>query len=274
MSDTGSLSTSDAEALRLLDEFYASWLGCSVRDLRRPGWTTIIKDAEEDPMALLFGARTLAHIVAPVLAPGVSEAGDAGVAALAPELREPLGALLRATPPHDLYRPDPLDALDTLIRAHVSDPLAPACERGMTLWYVTRERWKPRFSQWQEWIEQLDPGAESDPQAIALLARHGGGVFVVRQRGAIIAHIGLRAHSPQVWEALTPALTPQALQAAEMATDGILTALLMRATRFMFSDSRQPLCATRANDTRLRHVLRSLGYQQYARATVYTTTMR
>lgn len=273
MSDTGSLSMSDAKALRLLDEFYASWLGCSVRDLRRPGWTTIIKDAEEDPMALLFGARTLAHIVAPVVTPGVSETGDAGVAALAPELREPLGALLRATPPPELYRPDPLDKLDTLIRAHVTDPLATTSERAMTLWYVTRERWKPRFSQWQEWIEQLDPSAESDPQAIALLARHGGGVFVVRQRGDIIAHIGLRAHSPQVWEALTPSLTPQALQAAEMATDGILTALLMRATRFMFSDGRQPLCATRADDTRLRHALRSLGYQQYARATLYTTAM-
>jgi hypothetical protein len=274
MSDTGSLSTSDAEALRLLDEFYASWLGCSVRDLRRPGWTTIIKDADEDPMALLFGARTLAHIVAPVATPGVSESGDAGVAALAPELREPLGALLRATPPQDLYRPDPLDSLDTLIRANVTDPLAASCERGMTLWYVTRERWKPRFSQWQEWIEQLDPSAESDAQAIALLARHGGGVFVVRQRGAIIAHIGLRAHSPQVWEALAPTLTSQALQAAEMETDGILTALVMRATRFMFGDGRQPFCATCADDAPLRRALRSLGYQQYARATLYTTAMR
>lgn len=274
MSDTDSLSTSDAEALRLLDEFYASWLGCSVRDLRRPGWTTIVKDAVDDPMALLFGARTLAHIIAPVASPGVSETGEAGVATLAPELREPLGALLRATPPQDLYRPGPLDTLDTLIRTEANDPLAPSCERALTLWYVTRERWQPRFNQWQEWIEQLDPGAETDAQAIALLARHGGGVFVVRRQGAIIAHIGLRAHSPQVWEALAPTLTPQALEATEMAPAGLVTALLMRATRHMFGDGRQPLCATRADDPILRAALRSLGYQPYARATVYTTAMR
>ncbi|MDE3230570.1 MAG: hypothetical protein KGO05_11885 [Chloroflexota bacterium] len=273
MSDTDSLSTSDAEALRLLDEFYASWLGCSVRDLRRPGWTTIIKDAEDDPMTLLFGARTLAHIIAPVASPGVSESGEAGVATLAPELRESLGALLRLTPPQDFYHPGPLDAFDTLIRAQASDTLAASSEGALTLWYVTRERWQPRYTQWQEWVEQLDPSAETDAQAIALLARHGGGVFVVRRQGAIIAHIGLRAHSPQVWEALAPALTPQALAAAEMAPVGLVTALLMRATRHMFRDGRQPLCATRADDTTLRTALRSLGYQPYARATIYTTAM-
>lgn len=274
MSDAGSLSTSDAHALRLLDDYYASLLGCSASDLRRSGWTTLRARAEGDPMALLFGMRTLINIVAPVAAPGELRVGGAGVAALAPEMRESVGALLRATPPERLYSPESLAALDALVWSQASEPLAAMSGADLTLWYVTRPRLQSRLSPWQEWIERLDESAESDPFAIALLARHGGGVFVVRQRGVIIAYIGLRAHSPHVWEVLEPTLTSRASGAIAGSPDDLLTALVARASRFALDDHRQPVCVTGPDATLLERALTILGYLPYARSSVYTTAPR
>lgn len=274
MSDTGSLSTSDARALLLLDDYFASVLGCSPSDLRRAGWTSLRARAEGDPMALLFGMRTLAHIIAPVAAPGEMRAGAAAVAALAPEVRVAVGALLQATPPARFYAPEPLYTLDTLISEQASEPVAPSSEAHLTLWYITRPRLTPHLTPWQEWIERLDETIESDPFAIALLARHGGGVFVVRQRGVIIAYVGLRAQSPHVWELLEPTLTSRAPAALAAQPDDLLTALVARATRFALEGQRQPVCATGAHATRLVHALSALGYLPYAHSSVYTTAMR
>jgi hypothetical protein len=274
MSDAGSLSTSDTQALRLLDDYYASLLGCSPRDLRRPGWTTLSARAEGDPMALLFGMRSLVTIVAPVATPGELRVGASAVAALAPEMREPVGALLRATPPQHFFAPETLATLDALIWSQASEPLAPSSEPDLTLWYITRPRLQPRLTQWQEWIERLDETIESDPFAIALLARHGGGVFVVRQRGAIIAYSGLRAHSPQVWEVLEPTLTSRAPATLAARPDDLLAALVSRATRFALDDQRQPVCATGPDAALLERALTTLGYLPYARSSVYTTAMR
>jgi len=274
MSDAGSLSTSDTKALRLLDDYYASLLGCSPTDLRRPGWTTLRARAEGDPMALLFGMRALVSIVAPMAAPGESRVGEAAVAALAPEMRESVSALLRETPPDRFFAPETLAALDALVWARATEPLSAANEPDQTLWYVTRPRLRPWLNQWQEWIERLDESTESDPFAIALLARHGGGVFVVRQHGAIIAYTGLRAHSPQVWEALAPTLTSRAPAAIVENPADLLTALVARATRAALDGERQPICTTGPDDAMFERALTALGYLPYARACVYTTAMR
>jgi hypothetical protein len=274
MSDAGSLSTSDTQALRLLDDYYASLLGCSPNDLRRPGWTTLRARAESDPMALLFGMRMLVNIVTPMAAPGDSRVGDAGVAALAPEMRESVGELLRATAPQRFYSSASLAALDTLVCSQATEPLAPTCEPDLTLWYVTRPRLRPQLSQWLEWIERLDETIESDPFAISLLARYGGGVFVIRQRNAIIAYMGLRAHSPHVWELLEPTLTSRAPASLADQPEDALAALVLRATRYALDDQRQPVCATGPGATLLERALIALGYQRYARSSVYTTAMR
>lgn len=274
MSDADALASSDAQALRLLDEYYASLLGCSPSDLRRPGWTTLRARAESDPMALLFGMRSLVNIIAPVAAPGLKHVGEAAVAALAPEMREPVRALLRSTPPQRFFAPETLATLDALIWSRTAEPLAPSCQADLMLWYITRSRLQTRLSQWQEWIERLDETTESDPFAIALLARHGGGVFVVRQRNAIIAYIGLRAHSPQVWELLEPTLTSRATASVAEHPDDLLNALVARATRYALDGQRQPVCATGPDAALLTRALISLGYQPYARSSVYTTAMR
>lgn len=274
MSDTGSLSTSDARAMLLLDDYFASLLGCPPSDLRRTGWTSLRARAEGDPMALLFGMRTLAHIIAPVAAPGEQRAGDAAVAALAPEVRAAVGALLQATPPAQFYAPGPLASLDALISAQASEPLAPSSDAHLTLWYITRPRLKLHLTQWQEWIEQLDETTESDLFAIALLARHGGGVFVVRQHGVIIAYVGLRAQSPHVWELLEPTLSSRAPAALAAHPDDLLTALVARATRYALEGNRQPVIATSAGSARLEAALGRLGYLPYAHASVYTTAHR
>lgn len=274
MSDTGSLSTSDAQALLLLDDYFASLLGCSPNDLRRSGWTSLRARTEGDPMALLFGMRTLAHIIAPVAAPGDPQVGAAAVAALAPEMRAAVGALLRATPPERFFAPESLATLDALVSAQTYEPLAPSCEPHLTLWYITRPRLRPHLTPWQEWIERLDETTESDPFAIALLARHGGGVFVVRERGVIIAYVGLRAQSPHVWELLEPTLTSRAPTALAARPDDLLTALVARATRFALDGGRQPVCAASASAARLERALTALGYLPYAHSSVYTTAMR
>lgn len=274
MSDAESRATSDTQALRLLDDYHASLLGCPPADLRRPGWTTVRARSEGDPMALLFGMRSLVNIIAPVAAPGDGAAGPAAVAALAPEMREPVAELLRAIPPEHFFTPAPLKALREIVWTHTREPLSPASEARLALWYVTRGRYQAQITQWMEWIERLDEATENDPFAIALLARHGGGVFVVRERGAIIAYIGLRAHSPHVWEILEPALTGRASAAVAEEPRGLVTALVARATRFALEDGRQPLCAAGPSATLWRRALMESGYRPYANASVFTTAMR
>ena len=288
----------DRRALRTLDAYYSLTLGCASSDLRRPGWTLLAARAEGDPMAmeLLFGVRSLAHIIvtafpliAPVYSPterpttgpllaapvtpmarvGSAAAPEqpplAGVAALAPDLRGPLGALLTAYPPERLYTPHALNALDAIVRATITEPLAPASAAHLRILYTTHNRFTPQVSQWQDWIEPLDEASEMDPYALSLLARLGKGVFVVRRAGRIVAYSGLRAQSPQVWEVQTP-VVPDDLRDA-----GLEQALLARATRVALAAHCVPIFTPRADDARAARIGATLGYRFYGDATLYTT---
>lgn len=290
--------TRDRRALRTLDAYYSLTLGCASSDLRRPGWTLLAARAEGDPMAmeLLFGVRSLAHIIVtafplispvfsptqrpttgPLLAataaplarsdgaPPPEQPPLAGVAALAPDLRSPLDALLSAYPPERLYSPQAVNALDAIVRATIAEPLAPASAAHLRILYTTPARFTPQVSQWQDWIEPLDEASEMDPYALSLLARLGKGVFVVRRAGRIVAYSGLRALSPQVWEVQEP-VVPDELRDA-----GLEQALLARATRVALAARSVPIFTSRAADADAARIAAALGYRFYGDATLYTT---
>lgn len=290
---TDDLAT-DRRALRTLDAFYGLTLGCAAADLRRPGWTLLAARAEGDPMAmeLLFGVRSLAHIIVtafpliapvyspierpntgPLLATNAAPLGSAapeqrplaGVAALAPDLRAPLDALLATYPPERLYTPQALNALDAIVRATIAEQLAPTSAAHLRILYTTHNRFTPQVSQWQDWIEPLDEASELDPYALSLLARLGKGVFVVRRAGQIAAYTGLRAQSPQVWEVQAPVV------ADELRDAGLEQALLARATRMALAAHSVPIFTPRADDADALRIADALGYRFYGDATLYTT---
>lgn len=256
----------EVRALRTLDVFYGMELGCSSLDLRRPGWTVVPAASDCDPMALLFGQRPLLHLVAPV------ERDDtplsSGVAAIAPELRSALTDFLHAQPPATLFTVDGLHALDALLRSSAGGALTPAHETHLRIAYLTPGNFRPYVGQWQEWIEPLSETEETDLMALGLLARYSGGVYVVRQRGAIAAYSGIRPHSPHVSEVSVRT------QAEALRHQGLGRAVLSRATRAILASGRLPLYRCRAESVSDWHIADSLGYRPYANTLAYFADFR
>ena len=271
MNEYGLHAERDRDALRYLDEYYASVLHCQVSDLHSSGWTPIASRGENDPMTLLFGLRQVVYLFAPAHTDSRT-AGPGGVASLATELHDPVGNLLNMAKPQEFFRLAWLMRLDRLVRDSVKRPLAPGCEPRLGVWYTTRSRFQPYMGPWVEWIERLDESTETDPFALALLARHGGGVFVVRYSGSIIAYIGLRAYSPHVWELTQPCLTASTHSRLIVRTNELFTALIARATRAAVEADRIPTCTISFRATALRRALATSGYLQYAHSSVYATT--
>ena len=258
------------EARLRIDAYYAAVLGCQVSDLRASGWTSLVSRFEDDPMTLLFGMRQVVYLLAPVCE-GSGRAGPAGVASLAAELHAGMEDLLNTARPGEFFRPESLLRLDRLVRDGARRPLAPSSEAWLSVFYATRGSFQPYLGPWVEWIERLDESTESDPFALALLARHGGGVFVVRHHGSIIAYCGLRAFSSDVWELTPPCLTASVYAQFVKRPDALFTALLARATRAAVDDNRVPICTISHRATRLRRALLATGYLRYANASVYAT---
>ena len=268
MSDVERGSQDELRALRALDSYYGMSLGCAVTDLRRSGWTFLSARAEGDPMALLFGQRSLVHLLAPTPLGYAPLSNRPGVASLAPELRDSLRRLLLILTPERLYTPDGLRMVDALVRAHTPEPLSPTSAAHLCVRYTTSASFKPTLSQWQEWIEPLDETSEMDRAALLLLARFGGGVFVVRQGGRILAHVGVRSHSPHIAEAILSD-DPSGAQRS-----GLAQALLARATRAILATKRIPIVTYPAHDRQSHQLTTVLGYRSYADATVYMSHMQ
>jgi RimJ/RimL family protein N-acetyltransferase len=252
----------DDRALQTLDVYYGMALGCSAADLRRSGWKLVAARREGDPMALLFGQRALVSLVSPDAAVRGDEVRG-GVAVVTPELRMPLGKLLRELPPEELFTPDGLDALD-----HLMTQLAPKStllpgEGHLRIRYVSQDSFRPYVGPWQEWIEPLDETSELDPAALSLLARYSGGVYVVKSEGAIVSFAGIRPQSPHVSE------IGVRTDAAELRGNGLARAVVSRATRAVLAANRLPLYRHRATNIASERVALALGYRFYADAIEY-----
>ncbi|MEO7000621.1 MAG: hypothetical protein ABI068_02325 [Ktedonobacterales bacterium] len=287
MAETERGPLDDRRAQRTLDTYYGMTLGCVTSDLRRSGWTFLPTRTESDPMALLFGQRTLVHLVAPVSAsappnaltshlgqssgqPGAGGAfGRGGVATLAPDLRAGLRRILLGAPPERLYTPAGVRTLDALVRASSATPLASGSAAHLCVTYCAQSAFTPYLSPWLDWIEPLDDTSEMDPQGLQLLARFSGGVFVVWQRGHIIAWAGLRAHTPHVREIHLSDPLPEPLESAS--APGLRQALFARATRAVFAAQRTPIFTYRADDLLSRRLATTLGYRLYADTSLYLT---
>jgi RimJ/RimL family protein N-acetyltransferase len=259
--------TDDERAVRALDVYFAMQLGCSAADLRRPGWTIVTARLDSDPMALLFEQRPLLSLVAP--APRAVAANDAsedrerpGVAMVTPELRAPLADLLHDLPPTRLFTPRGLDALEAVMARCAPDRLTPPHEAHVRLAYATHAGFRPYIGQWQEWIEPLDEAVETEPPALALLARYSG-VYVVRQRGAIVSFAGIRLQSPHVAE------IGVRTDAEELRGRGLGRAVASRATKAVFAAGRVPLYRYHAGNAASERICRALGYRLYADSLVY-----
>lgn len=256
----------DERALHTLDVHFAMALGCSEADLRRPGWTIVNARDEGDPMALLFGRRTLLSLLVPCSVDGLPERG--GVARVAPELRERVAELLRELPPSAACQPDALLLLDSLAR-HVTAECAPASHEAHThIRYATASGFMPYVGPWLDWIEPLDESAELEAGALNLLAQHGAGVWVVRSQGTVISFAGIRALSPHVSDVTVRT------DATAYRGHGLARAVTSRATRAVLSGGRLPLFRHAASQTDAAHVAESLGYRRYADAIEYVAPAR
>lgn len=256
----------DEHALHTLDVHFAMALGCSAADLRRPGWTTVTARDEGDPMALLFGRRTLLSLLVPCSADGTGVRG--GVARVAPELREHVAELLRALPPQDVCNPDALLVLDQLARRTVPD-CAPAFHEAHThVRYATATGFTPYVGPWLDWIEPLDETSELEASALNLLAQHGGGVWVVRSEGAVISFAGIRALSPHVSDVTVRT------EAEPHRGHGLARAVTSRATRAVLAGGRLPIFRHPARQAAAARVAESLGYRCYAHAVEYVAPAR
>ena len=258
------------DALAELDIYYASLLSCPADELRAPGWTRRITNAEDERVAASFGMRQVVYLLAPVRA-GARRAGPGGAAVLASELLTPVGKLLAQARPGEFFQSSSLLALDRLVRACVDGVLAPDCEPRLCVWYASDPDAVPPTGRWADWIERLDPATETHPLGRALLRRHAGGVFVARVRGSIVAYTGLRAYADRVWEVTPPELTTSAQAHAVTQPDGLLRALLARATRAALAACAIPTCTTTFREIPLRRSLFASGYRHYAHASVYAT---
>jgi RimJ/RimL family protein N-acetyltransferase len=272
----------DARALKTLDIHYAMTHGFSASDLHRPGWSIVPSRAEWDPMALLFGQRTLLTVISPLLPPGLDTsvgpppyrsplgaaradaAGTrAGVAVVAQEIREPVTALLRALSPDALFTPDGLRALDRLMTYIAPDHVTSPDEVHVHIRYTTPASFHPYIGIWQDWIEPLDETREIEPLALSLLARYSGGVYVIRQGGAIVSFAGIRQHSPHVSE-IGVRTDGEALRG-----HGLAGAVVSRATKAVFAAERLPLYRHHAANEPSTHVAERLGYRLYAESLSY-----
>lgn len=251
----------DLRAVRTLDVFYGMELGCSSLDLHRSGWTLLPAATDCDPMALLFGQRPLLHLVAPVAPDGT--AAEGGVAAIAPELWPHVAPLLRRLVPTQLFTPDGLRTLDALLRSSVSGAVTPLHEAHLRIAYATASGFRPYIGQWQEWIEPLDETEEADLMALGLLARYSGGVYVIRQQGAIASFSGIRPHSPHVSE-VGVRTGIEALR-----RHGLGRAVLSRSTRAILASGRLPLYRCRAASVAGLRIAETLGYRPYAGVLAY-----
>jgi hypothetical protein len=254
MGEQDFIATEDQVALALLDIYYGIELGCAPADLRRPGWTVVPARAEGDPMRLLFGRRLLAQLVSPQHHAG--RGGEVGgVAVVVPELRSLVGDFLREHSARWLFTPRGMAALDALVRGDRASDATTGTKTRLS--YALSTAFRPYVGQWLEWIEPLDEAREMDPAALGLLARYSGGVYVVRERGAILGYAGLQAHSPHVWTISTHT------QADVEQRDTLASAMLSRATRAVLSEGRLPLFTYAGDDQAGARVADLLGYRRY-----------
>jgi hypothetical protein len=259
----------ERRALELLDAHHALQLRCPAGDLRRPGWSFAAPPDPNDPLSLLFDRRALLSLLAPTTGPGAS--GRPGVVACAPELRRTVGAFLEEWPPDALFTPYGLSALEAL--GATSHLLAPfESETHNRLYYALPTEFQPYLGRWLDWLEPLDESGEVDPAALSLLARFGGGVYVIRSEGAIYAFAGLRHVSAHVSEIFSLATAPQQ-RALGMAPDDaqeLARAVTARATKAAFAAGRIPLYVAPATHQATMRMLDALGYRLYADALMLT----
>src|SRR5579872_458638 len=130
---------------------------------------------------------------------------------------------------------------------------------------MTPSSFCPYIGQWQEWIEPLDETEETDLTALGLLAHYSGGVYVIRQYGAIAAFSGIRPRSPHVSE-VSVRTEIEALR-----HHGLGSAVLSRSTRAILASGRLPLYRCRAANMPGWRMAESLGYRPYADALAYFT---
>ena len=263
MTQNDPVTTEHVRALERLDVYFAMALGCSIGDLRRPGWSFPSPRRDVDPMALLFGRRALVHLVSPL--PERPGGTRGGVALVAPELRVPLCDLLRECAPDELFRPEGQEAIAELARLVEAEQVTWGETGHIVVRHTTRSRFTPYAGQLQEWIEGLDESAEMEPLALSLLARHSGGVFAIRERGAIASYAGIRSDSPHVSE-LSVSTVAEPLRGR-----GLARAVASAATRSILAGDRIPLYRHAAGNVAAERVARSLGYRHYGDAILYFT---
>lgn len=247
----------DTAALKALDIHYGLAFGCPAADLRRAGWTVVAARDDCDPMALLFGKRMLLSLLLPAPLPDVA-APRSGVALVAPELRAPVAALLRASTPDA-----GIDAASIATLTHLITQLAPASSLEAShshIRYTTPDSFSPYRGPWQEWIEPLDEAGEADTTALRLLATYSSGAYVVRSEGAIVSYAGVRSQSPHISE-----ITVRT-DSIELRGHGLAQAVTSRATKAILAAARLPLYRHPAAHIPSHRVARALGYRFYADA--------
>lgn len=262
MADSEHVVTDERQAYAVLDHHHARLLGCPASDLRRAGWTVITARDDADPMALLFGRRSLLRLIVPTADESVygASAGvpHAGVVTVVPELRRPVAALLNALPPADLFTPEGLAAMDALLRGLVAAEVTPLPLAHQQIRFTYRGGFRPYLGPWLDWLEPLDETQEVDPRALSLLARFARGVYVVRQMGAIVAWAGMRAPSPHVWE------VEARTEVAALRRHGLGQAVASRATRAVLAAGRLPITVHPAQRGEAVALADALGYRRYA----------
>ncbi|HEX8036891.1 MAG TPA: GNAT family N-acetyltransferase, partial [Ktedonobacterales bacterium] len=134
--------------------------------------------------------------------------------------------------------------------------------------YTTPASFQRYIGAWQEWIEPLDETREVEPLALSLLARYSGGVYVVRQGGAIVSFAGIRQHSPHVSE-IGVRTDAEALRGHGLAGAGV-----SRATKAVLAAGRLPLYRHHATNEPSMHVAERLGYRLYAESINYVAAAR
>src|SRR5262249_44990554 len=112
-------------------------------------------------------------------------------------------------------------------------------------------------------MEPRDESAETEPLALGLLARHSGGVYVVRQGGTIISFAGIRQQSPSVSE------IGVRTDAEVWRRHRLARAVVSRATRAVFAAERLPLYRYYAANAASDGVCLALGYRLYADSLAY-----